>query len=217
MRRILCFGDSNTYGFDPVTQGRLAEDIRWPGRLAKLLGDDWRVIEEGCNGRTTRMIDPSDPWKSGLEYLKPCIHSHKPLDLIIVMLGTNDLKTVFGLSTEEIAGNAEALVHEIDDYYQKKTADKVRPPILLISPPEIGPGIATTSFLAPLYDETAITRSKEFSGYYRTVAERNGCWFLDSAPYMLPSEQDSLHVMPEGHAKMAEAVYTCVKEIFAEG
>jgi len=89
MKTILCYGDSNTYGYNPVTGGRWPEDIRWTGRLQQLLGDEYKVIEEGCNGRTTMYKAPGEGWKSGLEYLKPCLNSHKPVDAVVMMLGTN--------------------------------------------------------------------------------------------------------------------------------
>ena len=82
MKTILCYGDSNTYGYNPVTGGRWPEDIRWTGRLQQLLGDEYKVIEEGCNGRTTMYKAPGEGWKSGLEYLKPCLNSHKPVDAV---------------------------------------------------------------------------------------------------------------------------------------
>ena len=66
MKTILCYGDSNTYGYNPVTGGRWPEDIRWTGRLQQLLGDEYKVIEEGCNGRTTMYKAPGEGWKSGL-------------------------------------------------------------------------------------------------------------------------------------------------------
>lgn len=106
MRTILCYGDSNTWGFDPATRTRFAPDVRWTGVLADRLGSEFRVIEEGLNGRTTRWDDPIETDHNGLTYLRPCAESHQPLDLIIVMLGTNDLKQRFNLSASDIAQSA---------------------------------------------------------------------------------------------------------------
>ncbi len=92
MKTILCYGDSNTYGYDPVSGGRFDHNIRWPGVLRNDLGDGWWVIEEGCGGRTTVWEDPIERHKDGSAYLPACLHSHGPLDLIVIMLGTNDLK-----------------------------------------------------------------------------------------------------------------------------
>ena len=208
-RTVLCFGDSNTYGYDPVSGNRLPRHIRWTGRLQKLLGAGYAVIEEGCNGRTTIFKDPAAPWKSGLEYLKPCLNSHKPIEVIVLMLGTNDLKMMFRADVREIAAGAEQLIREIDAFVDEKL--KVRPKIILVSPPEIGEGIATTSEFKRSFDETAIPRSREFSEYYRAVARRQGCTFFDAAKVVKPSEEDSLHLMPEEHAKFAQAMCECIK------
>lgn len=209
MKTILCYGDSNTYGYNPVTGGRWPEDIRWTGRLQKLLGMEYKVIEEGCNGRTTMYKAPGEGWKSGLEYLKPCLNSHKPVDAVVMMLGTNDLKNTFGLSTEKIAAGAERLVQEIHEYAAEK--QKFCPKIILVSPPEVGEKISSLSF-GDHFDDDAVTRSREFPVWYKAVAERNECIFLDAAKVVRASEEDALHLMPEEHEKFAEAVCACIKE-----
>lgn len=109
MKTVLCYGDSNTWGFDPATRTRYPPRVRWTGVLAEQLGGDVRVIEEGLNGRTTRWDDPIEPSRNGLTYLRPCVESHQPLDLIIVMLGTNDLERRFDLSAADIAQSAAGL------------------------------------------------------------------------------------------------------------
>ena len=90
MKTVLCYGDSNTYGYDPRSGLRYPASVRWTCRLATLLGPDYHVIEEGCNGRTTVFDDPIEGWKNGLGYLKPCLNSHKPVDIVILMLGPED-------------------------------------------------------------------------------------------------------------------------------
>ena len=95
MKHILCYGDSNTFGTDPVRGGRHPYEVRWTGALQRLLGGNYRVIEEGCGGRTTVFEDQLSYGRNGLKTLVPCIASHNPLDLIIIMLGTNDLKKRF--------------------------------------------------------------------------------------------------------------------------
>ncbi len=201
MTTVLCYGDSNTYGYVPETGARYPEDVRYPGRLRNMLGADYRVIEEGCNGRTTIFSDPEEPWKNGLDYLRPCLHSHKPLDIVILMLGSNDLKTCFHLGAKEIAEGAGVLV----DVIRKFTLEKQEyiPKIILVSPPEVGSGIISSSF-CDSFDESAVARSKEFPGYYEAIAKQYGCVFLDAAKYVKPSEIDSLHLTPEGHRALAE-------------
>jgi lysophospholipase L1-like esterase len=87
VKRILCYGDSNTWGYDPVTQERFDKNERWTGQLSQMLGGNYDVIEEGLNGRTTVWDDPIEGYKNGRDYLIPCLESHKPLDLVIILLG----------------------------------------------------------------------------------------------------------------------------------
>ena len=98
MKEILCFGDSNTHGYMPGLGTRYPIDQRWSGLLGKLLGDGYHVVEEGMDGRTTAFEDDLQPWRSALGYIGPCVKTHAPLDLIIIMLGTNDSKTRYGVS-----------------------------------------------------------------------------------------------------------------------
>ena len=98
MKTILCYGDSNTYGYNPSNGFRYPENVRWTGRLQSALGEGYKIIEEGCNGRTTIFDDPLEGWKNGLGYLRPCLNSHKPVDIVIMMLGSNDLKETFHAS-----------------------------------------------------------------------------------------------------------------------
>lgn len=208
-KTILCYGDSNTYGYDPVSGKRLPEGVRWTSRLKELLGPGYKVIEEGCNGRTTVFKEPGAEWKNGLEYLKPCLNSHKPVDLVILMLGTNDLKTMFHAAAKDAAAGAERLVQIIREFTLEKQGSSAK--ILLVSPPEIGAGITESPF-RDSFDATAPARSKEFPRYYREVAGRNGCIFFDAARAASPSVEDSLHLMPEEHRKLAEALCFYVKD-----
>ena len=94
-RDVLCYGDSNTYGTIPASEGRFPRDVRWPGVLADELGAGWHVIEEGLGGRTTVFDDPILPDRNGRRYLMPCLLSHAPLHAVVISLGTNDLKARF--------------------------------------------------------------------------------------------------------------------------
>ena len=201
MKNILCFGDSNTYGYIPENGMRYPKEIRYPGKLQILLGDDYHVIEEGCNGRTTIHDDPQDGWKNGLDYLRPCLNSHKPVDIVVLMLGTNDLKDTFHLSAKEIADGAGILVDVIKEFCSEEQG--FVPKIILVSPPEIGSGMRNSPFFSS-FSEDPIERSKQFKKYYREVADEKGCIFFDAAKYIYPSEVDSLHLTPEGHATLAE-------------
>lgn len=211
MITVLAYGDSNTYGYNPRTGLRYPEDIRWTGLLSSHLGNGYRVIEEGCNGRTTIYDDPIDGWKNGLNYLKPCLHSHKPVDIVVMMLGTNDLKSVFGLSAQQIAEGAGVLVNTIQTFTLEKYG--CQPKIVLISPPEIGSGICSSPFYGS-FMEDAIDRSRQFPRYYREVAERYGCVYLNAAEWIEPSKVDSLHLDPEAHRILAERLSEVIKGMY---
>lgn len=210
IKSVLCYGDSNTYGYSPVTGMRFSEQIRWTGCLQMLLGNQYRIIEEGCNGRTTIFNDPNDPWKNGLSYLKPCLNSHKPIDIVIVMLGTNDLKTIFHADMPAIASGIEEIIQEIQTFTKQKQG--FVPQIILVAPPKIGKGICESPFAAS-FDASAITRSHEFAKYYQDVAKRNNCVFFDAAQFAQSSDEDSLHLMPSEHEKLANALADCIKQM----
>ncbi len=209
MITVLCYGDSNTYGYVPETGMRYPKDVRYPGRLQRLLGEEYSVIEEGCNGRTTIFDDPVDGWKNGLDYLKPCLNSHKPVDIVILMLGSNDLKATFHLTAKEIADGAAVLVEVIRSFTKEKQG--FIPRIILVSPPEIGKGIRTSPFYGAFYEE-AVEESKKFPECYRAVADKYGCVFFNAADHIYPSETDSLHLTPEGHKVLAEKLCEVIRE-----
>ena len=217
---ILCYGDSNTYGYNPEDGMRYPEEIRWPGRLRKMLDEGDRLIEEGCNGRTAAFTPAAESWKDGRLYLKACLNSHKPLDLVILMLGSNDLKKEFQARPEQIAGGIREMLTVIGEFMQEKQG--FRPEVLLIAPPLIGENIVGSPF-ADRFEADAADRSRSFAELYAAEAERAEktvlprCAFLDAASVVQPSEIDSLHLMPESHAALAEAVAEKIREMSTAG
>ena len=209
MKTILCYGDSNTYGYDPKTKGRYPKDVRWTGVLQSLLGEDYTVIEEGCNGRTAVMVDPVEDWKSGLPYLKPCLNTHKPVDIVCMMLGSNDLKTSYGASAKEIAEGAGKLVDTIYEFIEKKQLPV--PVVILMCPPEIGEDIEN-SFFSFEFDTTAIDRSREFPKEYKRIANERNCLFFNAAEAAKASKEDSLHLTEEGHRAIGEGLARLIKD-----
>ena len=155
MKRVLCYGDSNTWGYDPVTKDRLDHDLRWTGVLRTMLGGGYTIIEEGLNGRTTVWDDPIEGYKNGRTYLIPCLETHRPLDLVVLMLGTNDLKQRFSLSAFDIAQGASVLVREI----QASVAGiGGRAPLVLLMAP---PPVVTLTDFAEMF-EGAESKSRKF-------------------------------------------------------
>ena len=101
-KHIICFGDSNTHGYCAETDGRFDENTRWTCLLQAKLGDEYLILEEGLGGRTTCFDDPTHEGLRGLDYISPCLQTHEPVDLLIIMLGTNDTKERFGCSAESL-------------------------------------------------------------------------------------------------------------------
>ena len=210
MKTVVCFGDSNTYGYDPATGGRYDSDTRWPCVLQRLLGDGYSVVEEGCNGRTTVFEDPHDDWKNGLDYIKGIVCSHRPVDVLVIMLGTNDMKTVYNASLDEIAAGLNEIVQRAEKVMDLKQG--YVPKILIVSPPEITTDILTGPFSGS-FNEAAIDKSRRLSEYYKRVADKHGCAFLDAKQYIKPSVEDGLHLDPAGHKGLAEAICEAIKKI----
>jgi len=206
MKRILCYGDSNTWGYDPATGERFPAPVRWTGVLQRELGEEYLIIEEGLNGRTTVWDDPIEGYKNGKSYLIPCLASLRPLDLVIIMLGTNDLKKRFSLSAYDIANGAGVLV----DVVNKSAAwpGERTPAVLLVAPP---PVVALSGF-AEMF-EGAEAKSRGFSPHYRRVAELYGCHFLDAGDTAVSSPLDGIHLEAEGHAKLGQALAIAVRSI----
>jgi lysophospholipase L1-like esterase len=206
-KTVLCYGDSITWGYNPVDQNRMKADQRWPGVLKNGLDDDYIIIEEGLNGRTTVWDDPiNGGYKNGLKYLIPCLDSHKPLDLCILLLGTNDLKKRFSLSAMEIARGITRLVEVI------KTSETgnggVEPKILLLTPPYI---TKLNSFSEEFGD--SYNKARELPGYYAQIAHDYNCEFLDTSKIIMASDLDGVHPDTGEHLKLGMAVLKRVKEI----
>ena len=211
-RRILCFGDSLTWGYDPVKQNRIDEDSRWTGVLQNLLGDGYRVIEEGQNGRTIATDDPAEGEKNGLRYVIPCIESHKPLDLMIVMLGTNDLKKKFSYTVMDIAGEMQIFLEKVLAYNRFRMEDKMK--ILLVAPPVTGK-TGKGSWLEDCFDfQNAAEVSSKLPDWYRKLARMYGCFFLDAGKVVSVSDADGVHLDAENQILLGEAIHALLmKEI----
>ena len=203
---VVCYGDSNTYGFDLETFGRFPKGVRWPGVLAAELGPAVEVIEEGLSGRTTIWGDPYLEGRNGRDYLLPCLRSHAPIDVVVIMLGTNDTKTIFGRSAAEIAAGAGALV----DIALGSGCGPAggAPKVLLIAPP--GPGDVTTRSEVWGFGE-AKAKGEKMVGFYRTVASMAGVSYLDASTVTGVDPQDGVHLTPQGHASLGHAVAAMVR------
>ncbi len=207
MKTVLCFGDSNTWGYNPATADRFPRDKRWTGVLRRELGDGYEVIEEGLNGRTTVWDDPIEGDKNGKKQLPSCLESHKPLDLVIIMLGTNDLKRRFSVPAFDIANSAGVLADIV--HRSMAGVNNASPKVLLIAPP---PTAKLTDF-AEMF-EGAEEKSKKFSKHYQRVAQEHGCEFLDTSKITVSSNLDGIHFEEGEHSKLGKAVAEFVKKLF---
>ena len=207
MRRILCFGDSNTYGYSPDGQ-RYAEDSIWPGIMGNLLGDRFEVIADGKNGRTIAFDDPYMEGCNGMRDIEASLEANAPLDLVVLMLGTNDLKKYFDATPAQIAENLKAMCELI----QQKTEAK----ILIASPMLLGDEIEFSPTLSLEFGRAQIDYSFDFAPQFSKVAKEVGAGFIDLAVVAMSSGADCLHLMPEEHQQIGVAMKDKVLEAFAE-
>ncbi|MDO4487760.1 MAG: GDSL-type esterase/lipase family protein [Eubacteriales bacterium] len=206
-KHIICFGDSNTHGYcadpaDTVDGGiRFTEDERWTCLLQKELGDDYLVTEEGLSGRTTCFEDPLTEGMSSLPFITPCLKSHEFVDLLIIMLGTNDTKDRFGVNAECISYGMGRLVKKAMD--TDCWAPGSKPNILVIAPPPIGDEMPNTE-VGPGMGEHCVEKSKRLAACYREQCELIGCHFLDAAELGCEfNNVDYMHLTKKAHATLA--------------
>lgn len=212
MKTVVCYGDSNTWGADPETPGgRLPINERYTGILQDLLGEDYIVREEGLCGRTTGFDDPIEPFRNGTDYIDCCMLTHMPVDLLVVMLGTNDLKKHLHQTAFSSSKALEKLIRRAQN--KEYGAGGLPPRILIVSPVEVGPNIGET-WLGEYIDNRGRKTGLELAGYYKRIAHQYGCFFMDAAQITGPSPADAVHIGRDGHRKLADALAAKIKEIF---
>lgn len=207
-KTILCYGDSNTWGYDPVNQCRFARNVRWPGVMQKELGEGYHVIEEGLCGRTTVWDDPVEGHKNGLKQLIPILHSHCPLDLVIIMLGTNDVKNRYSVSATDIAWSIGRLVETVvkcETFYTGPS-----PEVLVVCPAPL-----TTAEEGPFGD--ILIGGTEKSGNLACVlgeyCEQNNIEMINAADAVTVSDADGIHLQEAEHYKLGRFIAAKVKSI----
>ncbi|NHN32091.1 SGNH/GDSL hydrolase family protein [Paenibacillus agricola] len=212
-KTIVCFGDSNTWGYDAETNLRFDEDTRWTSLLASHLGSPYRVIEEGLSGRTSVCDDPLTEGLSGLSYLYPCLMSHSPLHLVVIMLGTNDTKERFGLTSYNIAQGIVRLAKKA-----RGTASGISgqaPEVLVIAPPPIGEKYIDTPIGKPMGSQCS-AKSLELAEHLENLLKGTGIYFADSKSYVSMNEIDYMHLNLDGHQKMANFMRGQITSILNE-
>lgn len=197
MKNILFFGDSNTYGYKPDKTGRYDFDVRWTGRISKILGSEYNIIEEGLCGRTTIFPDVVRDARKGIDLIGVAVESHKPVDVVSIMLGTNDCKTEFHADAKTIAKGMEAVTRKA-----KETAGE-QAKIVIVSPIHLGKGVGDEGF-DPEFNESSEEVSKQLAREYEKAAKENGFYYFDAAGVAKPSKIDRQHLDEKGHKIFAE-------------
>lgn len=207
MKTVMCFGDSNTYGYIPGSGKRYAWSQRWTSLLQEKFDDEYfagkaaekvRIIEEGLVGRTSIFEDPLRQGRNGSALLPTLLETHAPLDNVVLMLGTNDCKTVYGASAERIGKGIEKLICQI----KQVTPDAK---ILLMSPIHLGAEVWKEEF-DPEFNQNSVAVSKNLKRVYQKIAAKYGCDFLAASDVAEPSLEDQEHMTVKGHADLAEAI-----------
>ncbi|MGO2354244.1 MAG: SGNH/GDSL hydrolase family protein [Marinomonas foliarum] len=205
MATILCYGDSLTWGSIP-NGGRYPKHLRWPNILNDLLGKHHQVINFGLPGRTTIWNDPFLEGRNGLSYLQAALETFGPVDILVLMLGTNDLKRHFNVGAFEAAKGVEKLIEKsrIPNPHGFPS-----PTLVIIAPPNI---LSPTGSMAESFSG-AIEKSQHFHQYYQDIAAHNKCIFLNAAGVLQPSEVDGVHLDAQGNDTLAHALHEAIKDI----
>ncbi|OAI48818.1 hypothetical protein AYO45_00655 [Gammaproteobacteria bacterium SCGC AG-212-F23] len=218
MKNILCYGDSNTWGNIAGSMNlelRLAKryeyGVRWTSVLQQILGDKFHIIEAGLNGRTTALDEKiiARPSRNGLTMLPGIIEMHYPLDLVIFMLGTNDLKIEFNVTLEKITQNMQQLIHYVKNSHFGNNYGI--PQVMLISPaPILQVDVPAFNLF---YDDASINKSTQLAKHYENLAKEEHCAFLDAGLFVKIDHSDGVHIARDSHADLARAIAQVIQEI----
>jgi len=206
-KTILCFGDSITWGYNPKDGTRFAAEDRWPRALESALGGRVRVIEEGLNARTVATDDLARPFRNGMAMLPPLLESHAPIDMVVIMLGTNDSAPCYGLTAGRIGMNAIAMVRAINA--SQAGPGGVAPKTMLMAPPPLG---SLSPEMSLMYSGGQGT-SRGLAAAYETVAKRFGTAYLNVADVVQVSAVDGVHLDPEAQRALGTAVGKVVEPL----
>ena len=208
-KHIVCFGDSNTHGYctDPTDCAdhgdRFNEDERWTCLLQKMLGEEYLILEEGLSGRTTVFNDPLYEGLSALDVISPILMSHEPVDLLIIMLGTNDTKDRFSASAACIALGLTRLITKAKEI---PCWGSNAPNILILCPPPIGDEMVQSA-VGSTMGTGCPAKSRALHEQYRLVAENQGCAYLNAADFAVFNAVDYMHLTRSSHQTIAQKLF----------
>lgn len=207
MKNILCFGDSNTYGFNPENGGRYSNDSRWTGVLQELLKEDYNIIEEGYNPRTVIFKDFVDYKTCSIDYLPDCLKKYTDTDLVIFMLGLNDFQTIFHASVGAVITGIKTLINIIRNSQHHEDTQ-----ILLLPPAIIGHNIQYSNF-GCMFNKQSIKKTVEFNKQLKVVAQEEACEYFDINRIIKTCNEDSIHFKTDAHRKIAETLSVLIPQI----
>jgi len=203
MKKILCYGDSNTWGCSPVDSSRFNDKTRWPMVMSLLLGKDYSIIEEGLNGRTVLNLSPVNKAANGIEWINSEIINYVPLDIAIISLGLNDVFIAEETPLQEITNGIEQIIYIIRKSHA--AGGFLIPEIIIMTPPEYNGEVDGSFFF-----ELQINKLKELPETYKQISQKNNCLFFNSSSFVRGSIIDGSHLDSESHillgTKMAEFI-----------
>ncbi|MBR3226972.1 MAG: hypothetical protein IKF68_00340 [Erysipelotrichaceae bacterium] len=209
MKTILCYGDSNTYGYDPSNGLRYPKNQRWTTLLEEKLKETYDLIPEGLNGRTTDSDWENEDVKNGMRHLDTILRSHRPLDIVVFMLGTNDCKFELHKDAKKITEGMEKLVVRTKELLNSKQG--YAPEIVVVCPPHIREEVLQGPFAFEFSKDSLKTCDGLFEEY-KALCDRHGCIFADASAADI-SPADGLHLSVRGHEDIAELLYRCISSL----
>ena len=202
MKKILCYGDSNTYGYNPLDGTRFDEDTRWTGVLQKNLGKDYLVQEEGMNNRNGFVNNPCGYEYTAQRHFPKLIAKNKDTDILVLAIGINDLQFSYDIGFKTIENGLEKLIVTAKDYVYR---------IILIPPPVLEKNVLDGNFRIQ-FDETSISKSKKVGKIYKKLANVFSCDIFDINDFQKPSKEDGLHYNKEAHRKIGEKLAEFIRK-----
>ena len=194
MKKIICYGDSNTFGYNPCDASRYDEQTRWTALLQNILGDEYQIIEEGMCDRTGIANNDNGFLFSAQKHFPKCMSESKEIDILVLWIGTNDLQFKYNLSLEQIEKGLEKLIVIAQNYAKK---------IILIPSVELSDNILDGYFRCQ-FDNISVLKSKEMSKIYTKLSQIYNLEYFDVNKFVKPSATDGLHYDAEGHRIIAQ-------------
>ncbi len=202
MKKIICYGDSNTFGFNPENGTRYGLDYRWTSLLSGIVGEEYLVVEEGLNNRTGFFVNSDGLRQSGEKYLPVCLQNHKNFDIFILALGTNDLQYQFRIDESKAIDGLKKLIAIIKSFNSKSR--------IIVVPPVILDERVLNGRFSHQFNQDSINASKWIQSVYEKVVKSENCELLDVNKVVSVSDVDGLHFDKQSHKVIAQVAAECI-------